>query len=398
MANTFRLRRFSDPSILKSISRPLLLRFLKPYRSFLADRGLRLPKAGDVNFDKLAQILISPAEDTPEELMNALFFVDEMSMPTLFDELSDCAASVGIDIATDEKPTAADIAVKIWLKDPDALQSMHAEGFLTKAKSFKSFLSLGKKIPTIRKATARVRAALEDDLNDWFDKKRRGRGARVFIYPRDDLVWFLVRHGEPYKREGTLENGEPGSIFYRPEKFDVIIYNRDLGELAIHAGTKGEMTAYCELIGKHLFGSQRTFDVEEKGGKFSLEPIRASGRKCLVCADVDGIENVELVELHIRHDSDQYHVETHKAADVFRALDEIMRQLPDDARLVMAKFRVKFRNAVRPRTVVLRPPNVAIFDRESDSDILNDWLTKRGFIQIRRADADDSIDAALEVA
>jgi hypothetical protein len=75
-----------------------------------------------------------------------------------------------------------------------------------------------------------------------------------------------------------------------------------------------------------------------------------------------------------------------------------MRQLPDDARLVMAKFRVKFRNAVRPRTVVLRPPNVAIFDRESDSDALNDWLTKRGFIQIRRADADDAVGAALEVA
>jgi hypothetical protein len=315
MASTFKPRRFSEAAVLKSVSRPLLLQFLRPYRTFFDKRGLRLPASGNLDLDKLAQILLSPAEDTPDALMDALFFVDEMSIPTLFDELVERAVDAGVDITSEEKPTAADIAVRIWLEDPDVLQSLHAEGFLTKAKSFESFLSLGKKLPKIRRASPSILTALEEDLNDWFETKKRGRGTRVFVYRRDDFVWFLVRHGEPYKREGTLENGEPGSIFYRPEKFDVVIYNPDLGELAIHAGTKGEKTAYCELIGKHLFGGKGVFGIEGKGGKFTLQPIRAFGKKCLVCADVDGIENVQLVELHIRHDSDQYHVESHKACD-----------------------------------------------------------------------------------
>lgn len=398
MASSFKLRRFSNPSILKSIARPLLLKFLQPHEAFFSGRGFALTDTDAFDYDELASILMSPAEDTPEGLMDALFFVDEMSVHTLFDDLVHEAEAADVDLGPTDETTAADVTIRVWLADPDVLQQLHAERFLTKAKSFQSFLSVSSDLPKVRKPSAAKLRALEEDLNDWFETKKRGRGTRVFAYFRDGFIWFLVRHGEPYKREGTLQNGAPSSIFFRPEKFDVLNYNHELGELAIHAGTKGEKKAYCELFGKHIFGSREFFDVEGRGGKYTLAPIREVGRACLVCTDVAGIEYVQLAELHIRHDSHQYHVEKQTATDVFQALEDIGRSIPESGALVKASFRVKFKNAVRPRTVVIRPPHVAIFDRESDSDLLNEWMTKRGFIRVTRAAIDDQPDTALEVA
>ncbi len=240
--------------------------------------------------------------------------------------------------------------------------------------------------------------ALEDALNDWFETEKRGRGTRVFPFFRDEGVWFLVRHGQPYKREGTLENGQSASVYYRPEKFDVLIYNPEIGELAIHAGTKGEKQTYCKLLGRHIFGSKTFFDIEGAAGKFTLRPIVEDWRACVACDDIDGIEEIRLSELQFRHASAQYHIEVHKADDVFRALEDIQRSLPAKAKLLRAGFKVKFRNSVRPRTVVIRPPNITIFDRESDSDLLNEWLSVRGFIQLDKGRRHVGAEAVLEVS
>jgi hypothetical protein len=239
---------------------------------------------------------------------------------------------------------------------------------------------------------------LENDLNDWFETKKRGRGTRVFPFARDNGMWFLVRHGEPYKREGTIKDGESSGVFYRPERFDVLVYDPAIGELAINARTKGEKEAYCRVLGKHVFGHEAFFDVDRLDGKFTLRPIVDDWRACLACSDMDGIEEISLSELQFRHDSCQYHVEVHKADDVFGALDSIQRSIPAGAQLLRAGFKVKFLNALRPRTVVVRQPNVTVFDRESDAELLNKWLTRRGFIQLETSGYDADANAQSVVA
>jgi len=36
-----------------------------------------------------------------------------------------------------------------------------------------------------------------------------GRASKVFSYVKDDFVWFLVRHGEPFTRESILRTVNP---------------------------------------------------------------------------------------------------------------------------------------------------------------------------------------------
>ncbi|MFA5291911.1 MAG: hypothetical protein WC496_02640 [Phycisphaerae bacterium] len=398
MATSFRLRNFSNPAILKAISRPLMMQFLQRHAEFFAGRHFNINACEELDYDHLASVLMSPNEDTPEELLDALFFIDEMSLPGYYDELMVKMSKADIVMETLPEPTVGDLAVAIWLASPSLLESIHAEQFMVRAKKFDSFLTTCSSIPSFALPGAATIQNLESDLNHWFETKKRGRGTKVFVFIRDGIAWFLVRHGEPYKREGTLKNDEPSSIFYRPEKFDVLLYNPEIGEFSIHTSTKGEKKAYCKFFGKHIFGNESMFDIENSGDKYSLDPLRVDGSDSLLCTDVDGIDEIKICELQFRHDANIYHIEIHKADDVFEALESQSRCIPAAASLVKASFKITFANSVRPRTVSIRPPNVAIFDRESDSLLVNTWLEKRGFITINKETIDGETNVVLAVA
>jgi hypothetical protein len=62
-----------------------------------------------------------------------------------------------------------------------------------------------------------------------------------------------------------------------------------------------------------------------------LQPLIDAGRDALVCEDVEGLEAIQLRELHIMHNSDQDDIEVRRASeDVFRALENQRRNLQDE--------------------------------------------------------------------
>jgi hypothetical protein len=384
MAQTLRLKRFSNVAILKRIDNRLLMQFLDPFRAFLTDqRRMAWPTNPD-DFDHaaLAKILMSPSIDTPESLLDALYFVDGLADADCYDRILEEAQDAGIDLGT-EDPTPEDLTLRVWLADPNILERVHAEQNRVRPKTFQSFFTTETNRPDLAFPATDVVTALENDLNIWFEYKKKGRGARVFPFPREDGFWFLVRHGQRIKREGTVEaDGDSGSVFYRPEKFDVLIYYPETGELAIYAEAKGERKIYCKLFGKHLFTNADFFSFTNIVEKYTLRPLIEDGRASLTCTDVAGITSIVLYELHIQHSSNQKDVEIRRADDVFQALDDQQRELRDEqdsTRLVRAKFKVTFVGG-RERSVTIMPPNIASFDRETDNSMIHDWLTKRGFV------------------
>ena len=46
----------------------------------------------------------------------------------------------------------------------------------------------------------------------------------MFVFPKGDSIWFLVHHGDPFRREGSFDAGQALSVFYWPEKHDVLVY------------------------------------------------------------------------------------------------------------------------------------------------------------------------------
>jgi len=254
---------------------------------------------------------------------------------------------------------------------------MHAEKYATKIRSFEYFQTDVSPIPPFEIPSSDALRAMESSLDDWYEEKKRGRECKVFMYPKEDGVWFLVRHGNPFKREGSLECKRCTTVFYRPEKYDVLVYDPRLGELRMRACGVREKDLLRRQFGLHFFGREEFFPVT---GKYTLEPLRQDGAASCVCTDVEGLDWVRLKELHLLWDIRDTEIEIRKADDVFAKFATLGRDIHPKARIIRAGFQVKFSDAKRPRTLVIRPSNIAQYTRDSDSMILEDWMGKRGFI------------------
>ena len=206
-------------------------------------------------------------------------------------------------------------------------------------------------------------------------------------------MWFLVRHGQPFKREGSLKKeGQSSSVYYRPEKHDVLVYNPLIGELRINAETKGVRDLYRVKFGLHLFRDEHYFPGM---AKYTLEPLRDEGAASLICSDIDGMEWVKLTEIRYLWGGSQNELEIRKAADIFAALAAREMPMPRRAPIVGATFSVKFAEAKSPRSVSLYPPNVAKFTRDNDGAVVEEWFSRRGFILAGQAEANEDTEPVL---
>ena len=378
---TYNLRRFANAASLKAIAPQHLLEFLEPYRPYLENRDLTLPTSpapDGLDYERLVSVLMSPGTDTPKKLIDALYFVHEMSIEESMDVLLDEAKRKGLQLNGQLDPTAADVAVQVYLRDKALLERKHAERYLTRPRSFEHFQTDVQPLPAYEPLSLQTRAALERALDDWFVQKKRGRGSRIFEFLREDEIWFLVRHGDPFRREGSFDAGQISSVFYRPEKHDVLVYDRAIGEIRMHACNKGEKEIYRKEFGRHVFGNEDFFPGTSK---YTLEPLRRDGPASVICTDVDGMEWARLKEIQFLWRGAEQEIEIRKASDLFAAFNARGRGVPVSASILRASFLVQFTDSKTPRTVTIRPSNIAQYTRDSDAGVVEDWLQKRGFIE-----------------
>lgn len=378
---TFRLGRFhSQPEILRAIAPVHLLSLLAGHAQALEAVGFRLPpieEADAFDYDGLMSLLMKP-DGLPDALREAFFFIHEMATQEGMLCLLEAAEQAGIAIEGQPAPTPGDTAVQVWLRDRELLERTHAEQFLHNPRKFESFSTATSPVPDYRDPMA-IAAAIKEDLDDFFEKKKRGRNTKVFPYIRSDGVWFLVRHGDPFKREGAIDDkGESIGVYYRPERFDVIVLDPTEGELRINARNKGATCAYRAAFGRHLYGDDRFFGGDDK---YTLDPLCDKGEDAI--APIEGMDEVHLIEVHFQWGGSHNEREVRKADDVFAAYAARGRKFPATAPIIKACFRVKFSESVTPRTVTIKPPNVAQFARDSDGVIVEAWLCARGFITFK---------------
>ena len=378
----YNVRRFAQPDVLKHIQQDNLITFLKRYEAYLTDRAFRfeLNATGELDFETLCQILMNPTEAMKIDFVEALFFIQEMSDDEHFEDLCEQAESNGIRVH--EESTSADLALALWLHDPELLKRAHAEVMILKPKSFMYFQSDQDSPDTFDLPKAETVRTLEGDMDAWFLKNKRGTGCRILPARAEDedKTYFLIRHGMPFKREGQIEAGQSKTIFYRPEFQDVLVYDRANNALAVFnkSGAKKERTMYRDVFSQHLFGQA---DYFSGAVQYTLQPLLEHGVDALACADIEGLEDVKLVEIQRQFPGPYNEKQTQRSNDLFASLAARDRALLTYGTLVSASFSVKFENAKRPRLVKVRIPNVANFDRKEDSHLVETWLRKRGFVQ-----------------
>lgn len=377
---TYNLRRFSKPDMLRKIKRQHLITFLASYDDYFADRGLNLPPAvssDSLDYDALCRILQTPDTSTPDGLAEALFFVNEMSTIKGFDAIQDEIEGTDLDVQISKDAAHADLVIQVWILDQSIIERLHAEQFLSRPRSFEYFCSENRPGNGFVVPDAKTVKLLETDLDDWFEKKRRGRSSKVFVFSKPDATWFLVRHGEPFTRESTIKDGESSSVYYRPEKYDVLSYNPESGEIKINAKSKGEKELYRTCFGHHLFGNKEHFSNKSK---FTFAPLSEQMADALLCDDIDGMEWIKLKEIHVFRGGPHKEIEIRKAEDLMAVYLENDKRIFPKQRIMKATLEVKFEDAKSSRAVTINAGNKASFKRDDDAELLEEWMTRRGFI------------------
>jgi hypothetical protein len=290
--------------------------------------------------------------------------------------IQDAAAKRGVELELRNGYTAADVAVEAWLQAPELLEEVHLQHQATRPRAFVHFAANEKK-PIELKFTKEQIRAVEERLDAWYASKQRGRGCRVHAFPNGSECKFLVRHGEPCKREPAIKDGESTSVFYRPEKYDLVAYDYAQGELRINCAGVTERHELRRAFGAHLFADEEFFPCTTK---YTLAPL-LTGRDCLVCHDIEGLSKVALASVEISHPAKPAFESRCKGDDVFAVIEAGRWNWPvEPGEIVRAAFLVTFSGCKTPRTVRVELPNKISYGRDEDADVMEVWMRARGFI------------------
>ena len=391
MAKAYQPKRFTDIGLLKRIDFPLLIRLLECHKSFFDEQEgfVWAHDPTEFPFDVLAKILMSLNTATPINLLEVLYFVERLADDEYFDDLLKLANRQNVNLDNIPNPTVTDLVLLLCLECPDGVGQFHADIYRDdaqkKAKRFESYFPADGIPQPMQKPTKTVCEQMETELNSWAKTHKRGIGMWVFIHQDKNAVWFMIRHGQPMKRENTVEeDGSNGLAFYRPEKFDVAIYYPDSGELAIGVRTKGQKLAYAHAIGLYCFGNENYFS-SESASKYTLDPLLENGVDALFNSlDIPEIEKVTLYELHIAHENQKDNLEIRRNRDLFRAFEKQHRDITTESEIELFKAKLIFHfSDKRTRIVTLELPNIAIYDREVEHDLIHGWLMEHGFILVK---------------
>lgn len=378
MAASYSLKRFTRIQIIKAITPDVLREFLSPYADYLAGRGFNVGSI-DADFDNaqakdLLSILVHPAADIPQSLVEALYHVDEMATPSGMELLVSEFKQADHTFEC-QKPTPADIAVRAWIADSSLFQRISAKQHHQMARVFR-FYPTSQAEESARILSSSAIEALEEDLNNWSEAQMLGRHCKVFPFISEYEHCYMIRRGQPYARFNAINDGNPSSIVFQPEIFDVIAYNLRSRQLRVASSSTATRDLYRRLGGLHLFGDESYF-VERN--LLSLLPLATKGPEALVCDDIPGLLDVKLRKVQVIDGSARKRTLTWEEEDVYSNPDFVKRC---SGRLKISRVCLGFLTvgASRPRRCELRPPNIISLSRDEDVIPVGEFLQKRGFI------------------
>lgn len=373
---------------LRSVSPPVLFELLHPYSEFFCKGGYpefprSAPGLGDeeaINCDAVLRLVLSTEHDCPEKLDEALFFINSVADPAHAGILQLAAERASPPLDLDDEATAADIAVRIWLKSPRLIESIHAEEQIDQLGAHTFFTRRKRQpLPTeYRRLTSDDLDTLGSSLAPWFGKRRRGHACRVFQFPRPDGIWFLFRHGDLVQRQATysLKTHEESSARFRPQVHDCIVFRPTTGELGIRAPGLQLLREYTKLMGRVLFGDDSYFRAFPK---YSLEPLRQGSASLTLTERDDDVAWVTLTKIVFTHPGRTSERVALACSDVFDFLARTNLSLPPGP-LHAATFRIQFNNGEPPREFPINSASKARHLDDIDHLALERFLLSRGFI------------------
>lgn len=393
------LRSLTSPSTLAVFEPRLLHDLLSPHRDYLAahDYGLPAGREDDLDLRAISAALLADDADFPADLVDGIATIVEVGQDLHLAAMEAVARRSKIALTEPGAGETAvgspvDVATRIWLANPALLRRIHAEAAIPAARRWEVWRCTESEIPALAlpDEPEELMALWAQDLDQHLLARHFGTGTRIYACPTGRLVYFLIRHGATLQRVPTHhEDGSTDSVVFRPSMTDVLRYDPTAGELGIHLQrhTKWLSEAMRASMSLRLFGRPHLFTGERR---VSLDPLHLDGETVLDCAGFPTIASVALTELEFTYGDADAGKTIYRAVDVFRFLRARGIVLADQPTPTAAKLKVRMVDGPE-RTVTLRFPNVAVYQRLGDDDAIGAFLAEQGFTAMRDDDALDQV-------
>jgi len=373
-----RFKNFSDLTFIQGIDKPKYLRpLLEPHREYFKRQGIDIGNLtnNDATDRRLLQVFTQPDESMPADLLETLYVLDDLADESGHDRIQHEAERQGLSVDGDGM-TAGEFAIAAHRGYPDLVRVCHEKTLYRKVKNYQEYQARTNARLSLAAAQKRLKQ-LESTLGPWFESKDRSPACEIYAYEEDAEIRFLITHGRLLRTDGSFDKRLRRSrVAYRPQKHDSIIYDNRLSVLRVNAQTQAEKNLYRDAFGRVLFDDPGHFPGEDL---YTLVPLRRGSDALRL---VPGVESVRLSEVWVQIDNDQRFVQTSKAYSLAESIAKYGKPNLAEGRLLRASFLLKYSSGGRARKLELRPPNVAIYDRDRDGVPTDAFMRVNGYIKI----------------
>ena len=379
------IRSLTSPATLAAFDAGLLHDLLAPHQAYLVGHGYALPAVRGANLDlqAIAGALMTDDPGFPADLADGLATIVETGTDRHLAAIEAAIRRVPAeDLGAEGEPgSPIDMATRLWLARPEVLKRIHAEASIPAVKRYESWRCREVDIPrfALPADPEPLMASWAADLDAHLVLHHFGAGTRIYACPAGRLTYVLIRHGAILQRVSTHnEDGSTASVVFRPAVTDVLRYDPVIGELGIHLQkhTKWLSEAIRSTFSLRIFSMPHLFSGERR---HTLAPIHTQGEAAIDCSGHPTIASVRLTELEITYSDDEDGKILYRAADVFAFLRTRGIVVGDQPQPTAVKLKFIMTDGSE-RTATLRAPNVAVYQRLGDDDVIGDFLLERGFI------------------
>lgn len=377
------LRKFKNPEVLRKFSFQRLLEMVGRYKGYFDRMQFQIDGATEETFDYdgLAAILSNQMfVGEYEELFNGFALVGATSMECFNDVLRTFIARSPYAGELTDTMSTADMALLVYLHNPEELSVLETDYAALKKKSF-AMRATRRNIRDLVVTPDQIHD-FEEGMNRIFQSKNYGSTARVTLTESDSgEIVLLVRHGDSYRRQGIVMNGRKSkTIGFQPESYNTLSINRETGELRLGIPTspKWMEDAYCRQLGKSLFDDYDAFSAPRIN---DLDKIKELGRNILVYHGAAEVKSISLLSIKafLSGDSGMCAILEADNGDLFRDMERHYFKLSSMGRITRAKFLVRIGRS--ERTIILDASNRSGYDYDDFGMVVDEWLRQVGVIR-----------------
>ena len=199
-------------------------------------------------------------------------------------------------------------------------------------------------------------------------------------------IHFLIQNHHQPSHHRSFRRTRPGATApatERSEDYDFVAYNKTHGYLRMLTKRQRDRFRYRVAFGQALFGSAHIFAA--KTDAISLEPLKGKCADIFNCQDIDGLAEVDPVELAFHRLQEPDKAIILRAANKSTLLASLDRQptlVPDDADTVCrAIVRYRLEGQEAPVAITINQGNIIDFAPEGHAPAMEKWFCRRGIIR-----------------